>query len=124
MSRVHTRIVRAINGRAESPMRDHLARRFIAGTAIALWIGLSILPGAVLADSPTATPLQEPTNSTIPVTFNVTGKVASGTAGVIVPQGIPITLHAAHPAPKNGSPQDYLYLDTVTATHNTSAHDT
>src|SRR5258708_25833735 len=116
MSRVHTRIVRAINGRAESPMRDHLARRFIAGTAIALWIGLSILPGAVLADSPTATPLQEPTNSTIPVTFNVTGKVASGTAGVIVPPGIPITLHVAHPDPKTDLPVESVKRHTPLST--------
>lgn len=93
-----------------------IARRLVAGTTIALLLVLSgwwSLPRAVFADNPTATPLQEPTNSTIPVTFDVTGKITSGTAGVNVPPGIPITLHVAHPDPKSGLPVEAVKRDTA-----------
>ena len=57
-------------------------------------IGLS-RPFPTLADGETATP--QPTFSTTPIAPNVIGTVSSGTAGVTVPAGLPVTLHIFHP---------------------------
>src|SRR5579859_1859058 len=92
---------------------------------------LLTVPAPALADRPpirpgddsTATPVPSPTNSTVPVTFDVTGSVTSGTAGMKVPAGIPITLHVAHADPKTGAPVESVKRDTALSANLTFSFD-
>ncbi|MEP7289852.1 MAG: hypothetical protein ABI947_29225 [Chloroflexota bacterium] len=83
--------------------------RYLSGFLISIILCAFIAPSRLaLADTPnTATP----TFSNLPLTLTVTGRVASGTAGVTVPAGIPITLQIAHPDAKTGAPLEALKRD-------------
>jgi hypothetical protein len=75
-----------------------LARRIVV-LALSAITTVPVLMASVLpvrSAEPTATPPSSPTLSTTPVTLTVTGTVISGTAGVGIPAGLPVTLHVAH----------------------------
>jgi hypothetical protein len=74
--------------------------------------------GPALADDPTATP-PEPTLSTTPIVLTIEGTVASGTSGINITPGLPLSLHIARiPAP-GGFPAEVLKRDGSLSPDNT-----
>src|SRR5258706_365162 len=74
----------------------------LAGCSLAVLLIMARTPAQLVrAEDPTSTPPvvtpvpPEPTFSTTPVVIITEGTVTSGTAGIDIPPGLPLTLHVA-----------------------------
>ncbi len=84
-----------------------------------LFIAALLCADLALAEDPTATPSPEPTLSTTPIVLTVDGTVASGSAGVSITPGLPISLHIARIPADGGVPGEVLKRDAALSAANT-----
>jgi hypothetical protein len=99
---------------------ERLSRRVVVLALLAFTVVPVLLAGAwpVRSAEPTATPPLA-TLSTTPITLTVTGTVISGSAGLGVPAGLPVTLHIAHADKPGAFPTKTSKWDMALSVDNT-----
>ncbi len=99
---------------------ERLSRRIVVLAVLAFTVVPVVLAGAwpVRSAEPTATPPLA-TLSTTPIKLTVTGTVISGSAGLGVPAGLPVTLHIAHADKPGAFPTKTSKWDMALSADNT-----